>query len=51
MIGYPLGQLYEEVASLAYHFHWQHDQLLSLEHRERRRWVEEVNKIHRLAKR
>jgi hypothetical protein len=51
MIGYPLGQLYEEVACLAYYFHWPHDQVLSLDHRERRRWLEEVNKIHRSIKR
>ena len=23
VIGYPLGQLHEEVAFIAYHFHWQ----------------------------
>ncbi len=47
MIGYPLRQVYEEVAFIAYHFHWSYEQLSSLEHRERRRWVEEISKINR----
>jgi hypothetical protein len=37
--------LYEEVAFLAYHFHWSHEQLLMLEHAERRQWVNEITKI------
>ncbi|WP_298439037.1 DUF6760 family protein [Geobacter sp.] len=47
MIGYPLAQLYEEVASLAHSFHWPHDQLMAMEHADRRRWVEEIAKIGR----
>ncbi|MGK7884127.1 MAG: DUF6760 family protein [Crocosphaera sp.] len=47
MLGYPLNQLHEEVAYLAYYFHWQHHSILSLEHEERRQWVEEVAKINR----
>jgi len=35
------------VAYLAYHFHWSHEQLLSLEHAERRQWVKEIAKIVR----
>jgi hypothetical protein len=46
-LGYPLAELYEEVAYIAYHFHWPMDQVLALEHGERRRWVEEVAKINR----
>jgi hypothetical protein len=41
--------MYEEVAYIAYHFHWSHEQLLLLEHAERRRWVEEIAKINRTA--
>ena len=37
--GYPVDQLNEEVAFLAYHFHWPHDELMALEHRDRRGWV------------
>ncbi len=46
MIGYPLGQIYEEVAYIAYHFHWPHEQLMGLEHGERRRWVEEIRRLN-----
>jgi hypothetical protein len=45
-IGYRSEQLYEEVAYLAYHFHWPHAQLMTLDHLERRRWVSEVAKIN-----
>ncbi|MGH8566161.1 MAG: DUF6760 family protein [Gammaproteobacteria bacterium] len=44
---YPVTRLYEEVAYLAYHFHWPHEHLLALEHHERRRWVCEIAKINR----
>ncbi|HXZ10523.1 MAG TPA: DUF6760 family protein [Paraburkholderia sp.] len=45
-MGYPPEQLFEEVAYIAYHFHWPHSQLMSLDHRERQRWVEEVARIN-----
>lgn len=46
MIGYPLTQLYEEVAFIAYHFHWSQAELMDLEHRTRRQWVTEISKIN-----
>jgi hypothetical protein len=46
MMGYPLDRLYEEVAYIAYHFHWPADQLLALEHRDRRRWAAEIARIN-----
>jgi hypothetical protein len=45
IIGYPLDQLHEEVAFIAYHFHWPYKQLMELEHDERRRWIEEITRI------
>ena len=45
--GYPLDRLYEEVAFIAYHFHWSHEEIMQMEHRERQRWVEEISKINR----
>ena len=45
--GYPLDQLHEEVAYIAYHFHWPLADVLQLEHPDRRRWVDEVDKINR----
>jgi hypothetical protein len=38
--------LSEEVAYLAYHFHWPYDQVMQLEHRERQQWVGEIAKIN-----
>jgi len=45
--GYPLSQLYEEVAFIAYHFHWPQAEILDLEHSDRRRWVEQISEINR----
>jgi Family of unknown function (DUF6760) len=47
IIGYPLDRLHEEVAYIAYHFHWPREDVLSMEHADRRRWVEEIAKINR----
>jgi len=47
IVGYPLERLHEEVAYIAYHFHWAMDDILNLEHRDRRRWAEEIAKINR----
>lgn len=47
VLGYPLKSLYEEIAFIAYHFHWQPDAVMNLEHTERRRWVEEISSINR----
>jgi len=43
---YPLERLYEEVAYIAYHFHWPHEEILALEHAERQRWIVEIAKIN-----
>jgi uncharacterized protein DUF6760 len=45
--GYPLNRLFEEVAFIAYHFHWSHDQVMALEHADRRLWVEQISSINR----
>jgi hypothetical protein len=44
--GYPLDQLHEEVAFIAYYFHWPLLDILSLEHPDRRRWVEEISAVN-----
>ncbi|WP_366931065.1 DUF6760 family protein [Thiofilum sp.] len=46
IVGYPIARLYEEVAFIAYHLHWSPEQLMTMEHRERRRWVAEVSQIN-----
>jgi transcriptional antiterminator len=38
-------QLYEEIAYIAYHFHWSLDEILDLEHPLRKRFVEEIARI------
>ena len=34
------------MAYLAYHFHWSHDQIMTMEHRERQEWVTQVARIN-----
>ncbi len=46
MTRYPSEALYEEVAYIAYHFHWPLDDLLDLEHADRRRWAQEIARIN-----
>jgi hypothetical protein len=46
-VSYPLEQLHEEVAYIAYHFHWQLEDILELEHHDRRKWAEKIAEINR----
>jgi hypothetical protein len=46
VVGYPVNQLTEEVAFIAYHFHWPHDQIMNLEHRDRRHWVTQISLLN-----
>lgn len=46
-MSYPLERLYQEVAYIAYHFHWPLDDILEMEHRERQTWVREISEINR----
>jgi hypothetical protein len=36
----------EEVAFIAYHFHWPLPEIIELEHAERRKWVERISSIN-----
>lgn len=47
MVLYPQKVLYEEASFLAYYLHWSHEQIMKLDHKERRRWCSEVSKINR----
>jgi hypothetical protein len=49
IVGYPLPALYREVAFIAYHFHWSQEVVMSLEHKERQRWMEEISAINERA--
>ncbi|SEV88190.1 hypothetical protein SAMN05216285_1018 [Natrinema salifodinae] len=43
---YDPDTLFEEVAFVAYHFGWSHDEVLELPHWERQRWCEEISDIN-----
>ncbi|MEN6349436.1 MAG: DUF6760 family protein [Syntrophomonas sp.] len=47
MTRYPEERIYEEVAFISYYFKWSHDEIMQMEHRDRRRWCEEISKINR----
>jgi hypothetical protein len=32
---------------VSYHFHWPHEEVMGLEHADRRRWVGEISAINR----
>ena len=44
---YATDRVYEEVAYVAYHFHWALEELLDMEHPTRRRFVDEIAKINK----
>ena len=46
-MSYPLEQLLEEVAYIAYYFHWPLQDVLEMEHNDRRKWVEQIARINR----
>ncbi|WUH92736.1 hypothetical protein OG900_23250 [Streptomyces sp. NBC_00433] len=46
---YATDHLYEDVAYVAYHFHWPLDAILDLEHAERRRYVAQIARLNQLA--
>jgi hypothetical protein len=45
-VTYAPDRLYEEVAYVAYHFHWPLDDILDLEHPQRLRYVGEIADIN-----
>jgi hypothetical protein len=45
-VTYATDRLHEEVAYVAYHFHWDLDDILDLEHADRQRYVAEIGHIN-----
>lgn len=43
---YATEELFEEVAYVAYHFHWPLGEILDLEHPVRQRFVDEIGAIN-----
>jgi hypothetical protein len=46
-VTYATADLFEEIAYVAYHFHWSMDEILDLEHGDRRRFAAEISSINR----
>jgi hypothetical protein len=46
-VSYPLDRIYQEVAYIAYHFHWSPEDVLTMEHRERQVWVKQISEINK----
>jgi Family of unknown function (DUF6760) len=46
-VTYDQDRLFEEIAYMAYHFHWPMGEILDLEHPLRQRFVEEIGRINR----
>jgi hypothetical protein len=45
-VTYAPDRLHEEVAYVAYHFHWSLEDILDLEHADRLRYVSEIARIN-----
>jgi len=43
MTGPSQEELFSETARIAHHFHWSLDSILDLEHRDRRRFLDEID--------
>ncbi|WP_255948536.1 DUF6760 family protein [Streptomyces odontomachi] len=39
---YATDRLHEEIAYVAYHFHWSQAEILDLEHHDRRRYADHI---------
>jgi hypothetical protein len=45
-VTYATDRLHEEIAYVAYHFHWALDDILDLEHADRLRYTGEIARIN-----
>jgi hypothetical protein len=46
-VTYASERLFEEVAYVAYHFHWSLEEILNLEHADRLNFVRQISSINR----
>lgn len=44
-LSYPSDRLFEEIAYVAFHFHWPYEQIMDFDHFERALWVREITRI------
>ena len=47
MKAYPRELLEREMAFIAYYLHWSFEEILRLEHRDRRSWCDRVSEINK----
>lgn len=45
-MSYPLDNVFQEVAFIAYHFHWDRETILEMTHKERHVWVKQISEIN-----
>lgn len=45
-VAYPLDQIQDECAFIAYHFHWGLGEILEMPHADRVGWVGRISKIN-----
>jgi transcriptional antiterminator len=45
-VTYATDRLHEEIAYVAYHFHWSWEEILDMEHPDRQRFVAEIARIN-----
>ena len=43
---YPQERIYQEMTFLSYYLHWSRDEVMRLNHLERRRWCREVSAVN-----
>ena len=46
MSRYPLELARQEVAFIAYYFHWSRESLMEIPHLERRKWVDLISRMN-----
>jgi len=51
MTCYSSTRLVEEVACVAFNLHWSYEQIMGMDHQERRRWVDEARRQRAAAER
>ena len=47
ILSHPVDPILDEVAFIAYHFHWSQEEIMTMEHPDRRRWVDSISAINR----
>jgi hypothetical protein len=46
ILSHPVQPIVDEVAFIAYHFHWSHEEIMRMEHADRQHWVDAISSIN-----